>query len=90
MIGNVLMLAGTLFCLTGCIGLVRLTDFHRRVQSISKSIGLGICLILLGVFANQGFTDMGIRALLCAALIWIALPVCLYAVVRGLHRGKSD
>jgi monovalent cation/proton antiporter MnhG/PhaG subunit len=89
MSGNILTLAGALFCLVGCIGLVRLTDFHARVQSVTKSISMGICLILLNVFAKQGFTDMGVRALLCAVLIWVALPAAMYALVHGLHKSEK-
>jgi len=88
MTANIFMFIGALFCLVGCIGLVRLDDFHARVQSVVKAVSMGICLILLSVFIRLGFTDMGIRALLCAIFIWLALPGAMYALVRGLHKSE--
>lgn len=88
MTGNILILAGSVFCLVGCIGLVRLSGIEARVRAVVKSMSAGICLILLGVFASQGFTDMGVRALLCAVFIWVGLPAAVYAVVRGLYKSE--
>lgn len=87
--GFLLMFTGSLFCLAGCVGLVRYQDFFLRLQVLSKSIGMGAALIMLSVFVRQGFTGMGVRALLCAICLWITLPVISYALAKATMQNKN-
>ena len=76
---------GLAFDLFGAIGLVRLPDVYNRVQAATKCVTLGTCLILVGVFAQVGFTALGVKALLCALFVILTSPVGAHAIARGAH-----
>jgi multicomponent Na+:H+ antiporter subunit G len=48
----VFTLAGTLFFLTGSIGLLRFPDLYSRLHALTKADNLGLGLIALGVLAQ--------------------------------------
>lgn len=84
--GLVFITIGLAFNLFGCLGLVRLPDVYNRLQAATKSVTLGTCGILFGVFLIVGFTAAGLKALLCIAFILLTAPVAAHAVARGAHR----
>jgi len=84
-IGQIIILIGAVFCLAGCIGLVRLQDFYLRFLSVLKSVLFGICLMLFGMFIYSGFTGMGIRALLSAIFSWLTIPIIIQSLVSSAH-----
>jgi len=93
-IGQIIIFIGAVFCLAGCIGLVRLQDFYLRFLSVLKLVLFGICLMLIGMFVYSGFTGMGIRALLCAIFLWLTIPIIIQSLVSSAHeaylRNKSQ
>ena len=50
-LASVLILAGTLFCLIGAIGVLRLPDCYTRMHAASKAGALGAAMVLGGVAA---------------------------------------
>ena len=84
-IGIGLMIIGIAFDIFGCIGLLRLPDVYNRLQAATKCVTLGTCSILLGVTVWLGFNSLGIKALLCIALILLTSPVAAHAIARGAH-----
>jgi len=81
---------GLAFDLFGCIGLVRLPDVYNRAQAATKCVTLGTCMILLGIMirafgAGDWSTQMGVKAILCAAFILLTSPVAAHAVCRGAY-----
>jgi multicomponent Na+:H+ antiporter subunit G len=83
----VVMVAGLVFDLVGCLGLVRLPDVYNRLQAATKCVTLGTFLILLGVLIRFGFDSMGVKAILCLWFIAITSPTAAHAIARGAHRG---
>ncbi len=77
---------GILFDLFGCIGLIRLPDVYNRLQSATKSVTLGTCSIMFGVFLNYGFSGIGLKALLSIPLIFFASTVAAHALIRGSYK----
>ena len=51
-----------------------------------KGVTLGTCLILFGVFLMTGFSNQGVKALLCAAFLLLTSPVVAHALSRGARR----
>lgn len=49
-IGNVLVLAGVLVMAGAAIGLFKFTDTYQRISAVGTAAGLGISLIVVGVF----------------------------------------
>ncbi len=84
-IGKILLVAGVIFNLFGCIGLVRLPDVYNRLQAATKCVTLGTCLVLAGTMILMG-TGMAIsKALICMAFILITSPTAAHALARGAH-----
>jgi multicomponent Na+:H+ antiporter subunit G len=81
----ILFVIGVAFDLFGCIGLIRLPDVYNRLQSATKSVTLGTCSILFGLFLHYGFTAAGIKALLAIPLLFYASTVSAHALIRGSH-----
>ncbi|MEA1913186.1 MAG: monovalent cation/H(+) antiporter subunit G [candidate division WOR-3 bacterium] len=79
------IIVGVTFDLLGCLGLIRLPDIYNRLQAATKSVTLGTCMILIGVFLEFGFTSGGIKALLCLFFILLTSPTAAHALSRGSH-----
>lgn len=85
-IGMTFIVIGLVFDLFGCLGLVRLPDVYNRLQASTKSVTLGTCGILFGLFLFKGFTAAGIKAILCILFIFVTAPVSAHALARGAHK----
>ncbi|PIV52802.1 MAG: Na+/H+ antiporter subunit G [Elusimicrobia bacterium CG_4_10_14_0_8_um_filter_37_32] len=84
-IGLVFIITGLAFDFLGCLGLVRLPDLYNRLQASTKCVTFGTCGIMLGIFIMNGFTGMGIKALLCAVFLLLTAPVSAHAIARAAH-----
>ena len=74
------------FDLFGCIGLLRLPDVYNRLQSATKSVTLGTCSILFGLFLHYGFTGIGVKALIAIPLIFFSSTVAAHALIKGSYK----
>ncbi len=89
---EVLIVAGAVICLVGCLGLLRMPDAFTRLQVVGKCLTAGTCLILLGVALQTGWSGLeggvgiAIKAALCAVFLLVAGPVAVHAIARGAHR----
>jgi len=82
-LGWLFIIVGVLFNGLGCLGLVRFPDLYNRMQAATKSVTLGTCGILFGIFLLSGFSALGIKALICVLFVLINLPVASHALSRG-------
>ncbi len=82
-LGWVFIIGGVVFNMLGCLGLVRFPDLYNRMQAATKSVTLGTCGILFGIFLLSGFSALGIKALVCILFVLINLPVASHALSRG-------
>ncbi len=85
-ISIVLLIVGVMFDLFGCIGLIRLPDIYNRLQSATKCVTLGTCSILLALFLEYGFSEVGIKALIAIPLLFFAATVGAHALIRGSYK----
>jgi len=81
-----LIILGLFFNLSGCFGLIRLPDVYNRLQSATKCVTLGTCLILSGTICYNGINAVSMKALLCAVFIFITSPTAAHAIARASHR----
>ncbi|RLC52239.1 MAG: Na+/H+ antiporter subunit G [Candidatus Cloacimonadota bacterium] len=84
-ISIILFIIGAAFDLFGCIGLLRLPDVYNKLQSATKSVTLGTCSILLGLFIHYGFTAVGLKALIAIPILFFTSTVAAHALVRGSY-----
>ena len=85
-ISLILIIIGVVFDLFGCIGLIRLPDVYNRLQSATKSVTLGTCSILFGLFIKFGFSAIGIKALIAIPLLFFASTDAAHALIRGSYK----
>ena len=85
-IGYILIIFGILFDIFGCIGLVRLPDVYNRLQAATKTVTLGTCGILFGIFIMYGFTGVGVKALLAIVFVLLTSPTAAHALSRAAHK----
>lgn len=84
-ISIIFFIIGVLFDLFGCIGLIRLPDVYNRLQSATKSVTLGTCSILFGLFLHYGFTATGIKAIIAIPLLFFTATVAAHALIKGSY-----
>jgi len=84
-IGVTVICVGVVFDLFGCIGLVRLPDVYNRLQAATKCVSLGTCGIMFGTFLMEGFSALGVKALVAIPLIFVTAPTAAHALARGAH-----
>jgi len=85
-IGLVFIGIGLVFDVFGCLGLIRLPDVYNRLQAATKCVTLGTCSILFGTFLMVGWTQQGMKAILCMIFLILTSPVAAHAIARGAHR----
>lgn len=86
----ILLLAGSFFCLTGVIGLLRLPDFFTRVHGAGILDSLGCALILLGLAVQSGLSLTTVKLVLVLILLWVTGPTAVHALARAALRGGVD
>ena len=85
-IGFILIIGGLCFDFSGRLGLVRLPDVYNRLQSATKCVTLGTCLILLGTIFYTGFNAIGAKALLCIGFLFMTSPTAAHAISKASHK----
>ena len=85
-ISLIFIIIGVVFDLFGCIGLIRLPDVYNRLQAATKSVTLGTCSILFGLFIKYGFSPIGMKALIAIPLLFFASTVAAHALIRGSYK----
>ena len=86
LIGLIIITVGVLFDFFGVLGLLRLPDVYNRLQAATKCITLGTCGIMLGTFVMNGFTGLGIKALIAIPFIFFTAATGSHALARGAHK----
>ena len=82
--------AGSLLCITGGIGLLRLPDFFCRLHAASINETLGTPLILLGLVLQTGFDLTSAKLILIALFILATNPTATHAAAKAaLHGGQK-
>ena len=81
----VLLAAGCFFIVVGSLGLVKLSDFFKRLHAPTKASTLGVgCVLLasLGYHALSG-TDPQPRELLITAFLFITAPISAHLMAKA-------
>ena len=77
------LVAGSLFCVVGAVGMVRMPDLYTRMHAASVIETLGAGLILLGLLLQAGLTLVAVKLLIIGMLIFFASPTATHALARA-------
>lgn len=82
----VLLVAGSLACVIGGIGLLRLPDFYARTHAASISDTLGAGLILAGLILQAGATLVAVKLLMVFVFLLLTSPTSAHALAKAASR----
>src|SRR5690606_422197 len=75
-----------LFLTLGSYGIIKMTDFYRRMHAVSMSDTLRIILVTSGIIVQYGFSLMSFKVFIIFLLIAITNPVGSHALARAALR----
>ena len=85
-----LLMGGSIFCIIGTVGLIRMPDPYTRLHASSVVDTLGAGLILAGLIVQAGFTLISAKLAIIGILIFFISPVAGHAVARAMmHRNTK-
>jgi multicomponent Na+:H+ antiporter subunit G len=89
-IGWILLILGSFFCLVGSIGLIRLPDFYARVHAASILDSLGAILILLGMITQTQDPIVIIKLLFILFFMMLTGPTAVHALARAASLSEKE
>lgn len=79
----ILIVSGSLFAMTGGVGILRLPDFYTRLHGASITDTAGAGLIMLGLMLQAGLTLVTVKLVLILAFLFFAGPAATHALARA-------
>lgn len=91
----VAIIAGSLFCVIGGIGLLRLPDFYSRMHASGITDTLGAGLVLAGLMLQSGLSPTTVKLVCIALFLLFTSPTAGHALAhaarsRGLEPWTSE
>lgn len=84
-----LVLIGSIFCLIGAFGIIKMPDFISRVHAASLIDSFGAILIITGLIIQAGFTLTAIKLAMILFFLLVTGPTAIHALVNtALHEDK--
>ena len=82
-IGNLLLITGSLFLFSAGLGVLRMPDTYNRIQTGTKATTLGTILILVGLaFLHPAWT---FKLIILIFFVMLTNPVSSHALARAAH-----
>ena len=79
----VCLIAGSLFCIIGGIGLLRLPDFFSRTHGAGITDTLGAALVLIGLMFQAGLTLVTVKLVMILVILWLTSPTSTHAIAKA-------
>ncbi len=79
------LVAGSLLCIVGGIGLLRLPDFYSRTHAVGLTDTLGATLIVLGLMLQADLGVTTVKLAMLAVLLHVTSPTGTHALVKAAH-----
>ena len=82
-IGNLLLIIGSLFLFSAGLGVLRMPDTYNRIQTGTKATTLGTILVLIGLaFIHPAWT---LKLIILIFFVMLTNPVSSHALARAAH-----
>jgi multicomponent Na+:H+ antiporter subunit G len=79
------LISGSIFCIVGAMGLLRMPDFWTRTHAAGVTDTMGAGLILVGLMFQAGFSLIGVKLVMILAFLYLAGPTAGHALYRAAH-----
>ncbi len=80
-----LLVTGSIFCVIGGAGLLRLPDLYSRTHASGITDTLGAGLILLGLALQAGFALVTLKLLTILIFLYLTTPTAAHALVKAAY-----
>ena len=84
------LVAGSLFCIIGAVGVIRMPDFYTRTHAASITDTLGATLILVGLAIYSGPNLVTVKLGFVLMLLYITSPTAAHALVKAAYSKGLD
>ncbi len=81
----ILLVTGTLFCVIGGIGVLRMPEFYSRLHAAGMGDTLGSALILTGLMLQAGFTLITVKLIMVLVFLYLTSPTATHALVKAAY-----
>ena len=78
-----LIVAGSIFCMIGALGLLRMPDFFTRMQAASLVDTIGAGLLLAGMMLQAGLSVVTVKLAFIGLLLFFTSPTATHALARA-------
>ncbi len=86
LIGQILVLIGSIFLFLGALGIIRMPDVFNRLQAGTKATTLGAMSLILGIgFMNTAFLP---KAVILIIFIVLSNPISSSTIARATYLAK--
>ena len=83
LIGNLLLIIGSLFLFSAGLGVLRMPDTYNRIQTGTKATTLGSILVLIGLaFLHPAWS---LKLFILIFFVMLTNPVSSHALARAAH-----
>ncbi|MFT5443068.1 MAG: multicomponent Na+:H+ antiporter subunit G [Myxococcota bacterium] len=79
------LVLGSIFCLIGGIGMVRMPDFYTRGHAAGITDTLGAGLILLGLMFQAGLTLISVKLAMVLFFLYVTSPTATHALFKSAY-----
>lgn len=88
----VLLAIGCFFVLIGSFGLVKLSDFFKRLHGPTKATTLGVgCILIASIVHHARLGDgLGLRELLITVFLFITAPISAHLMAKAALAQDDD
>ena len=88
LLSGLCLLAGSLLCVTGGVGLLRMPDFYARVHAAGLTETLAAPLLLTGIVLQMEWSLELLKVLMILILVLATNPTATHAMAKAaLHGG---
>ena len=85
-----LLVSGSVFCVIGGIGMIRMPDFYTRSHAASITDTLGATLILVGLALHSGANLVTVKLFFVLFLLYVTSPTAAHALVKAAYSKGLD
>jgi multicomponent Na+:H+ antiporter subunit G len=81
-----LLVSGSLFCMIGGIGMLRMPDFYSRGHAASVTDTMGAGLILFGLMLQGGMSLVTVKLAMVLFFLYVTSPTATHALVKAAYK----
>jgi multicomponent Na+:H+ antiporter subunit G len=82
----VCLITGSVFCMIGGLGLLRLPDFYSRMHGAGITDTLGAGLVLVGLMFQGGGPLVTVKLVMILIIALIASPTSTHALAKAAYK----